>query len=216
MEDGVMDGAIYGANVDKGHEESKLKLATLVGSRICHDLISPIGAVQNGVELLEMSKSVDGPELPLIADSISSASTRARFFRVAYGGASVQMLGKTEIKAVLDEFSRAGRLKAQWNVETPQPRAIVRLVCLVLQCCESAMPKGGTMSVTCEDEQWLVTATAPQFAIKDELWQDLMAMPDLDTLAPSHVQFALLPLAAEGIGRFVSHSVMGERLTIKF
>jgi len=211
------DGAIYGANVDKGTEESKLKLATLVGSRICHDLISPIGAVQNGVELLEMSKSMDGPEIELITESIRGASTRARFFRIAYGGGSVQMLGRTEISEVLEEFSRAGRLKAHWNLDAPQPRAMVRLAFLALQCCESAMPLGGELHVKQDGDEWVVSAEAHKRLNFDEaLWADLMKMPDLDRLQPAQVQFALLPLAAQGLDREARHMTMGNTLTIRF
>ena len=61
----------------------KPDLAALVGSRICHDLISPIGAIGNGLELFLMD-TAGGPELALITESISHAKARIRFFRVAY------------------------------------------------------------------------------------------------------------------------------------
>ncbi|MGB2202346.1 MAG: hypothetical protein ACPH5G_13525, partial [Pseudooceanicola atlanticus] len=50
-------------------------IATLIGSRICHDLISPIGAIQNGIELLTMEGKT-GPEVALIEDSVRNASAR--------------------------------------------------------------------------------------------------------------------------------------------
>jgi histidine phosphotransferase ChpT len=62
-------------------------LAALIGSRICHDLISPIGAIGNGVELLLMEASGKGPELSLISESVAAANARIRFFRVAFGAA---------------------------------------------------------------------------------------------------------------------------------
>ena len=63
-------------------------LAALVGSRICHDLISPIGAINNGLELLGMSGDMSGPELELISDSVANANARIRFFRIAFGAAA--------------------------------------------------------------------------------------------------------------------------------
>ncbi len=63
----------------------KPDLAALVGSRICHDLISPIGAIGNGVELVLLDAAVGGPEVTLIADSVSHANARIRFFRIAFG-----------------------------------------------------------------------------------------------------------------------------------
>ena len=56
------------------------ELAQMVGSRLCHDLISPLGAIGNGVELLEMSPDFpgisDSPELRLIAESVAAARAR--------------------------------------------------------------------------------------------------------------------------------------------
>ena len=71
--------------------QTELDLAALISSRICHDLISPIGAINNGLELLGMSgQSLDTPEMSLINESVQNASARIRFFRIAYGAASEQ------------------------------------------------------------------------------------------------------------------------------
>jgi histidine phosphotransferase ChpT len=64
-----------------------IELTSLIGSRICHDLISPLGAIGNGVELLAMSEVAKGPEMSLIAESVENANARIRFFRVAFGAA---------------------------------------------------------------------------------------------------------------------------------
>ncbi len=56
-------------------------LATLIGSRICHDLISPIGAIHNGLELLELSGGMSQtPEMQLIVESCANARARVTFF----------------------------------------------------------------------------------------------------------------------------------------
>lgn len=61
--------------------QSDLNLAALIGSRICHDLISPIGAINNGLELLGMSGNrMEGPEIDLIGQSVQNASARASAF----------------------------------------------------------------------------------------------------------------------------------------
>ena len=63
-----------------------LHLATLIGSRICHDLASPIGAVKNGLELLHLSsENSTGPEICLIEESSDNAIGRVNFFRIAFG-----------------------------------------------------------------------------------------------------------------------------------
>jgi histidine phosphotransferase ChpT len=196
--------AVYGNNVGKGAEEDKLKLATLVGSRICHDLISPIGAVQNGVELLGLSHDLGGPEYELINDSILGASSRARFFRIVYGVASEQMLGRTEIASVLHDCAQGRRISINWDISEPQPRALVRLAFLSIQVCETAMPTGGIVTISLEDETWTVIAQSSRINTSGPLWDDVQKVPDLKNLTPAQVQFALMPLAAQSLTRKVT------------
>ena len=102
------------------------ELATLVGSRICHDLISPIGAISNGLELLDLAGSFKGPEHDLIAESVASANARIRFFRIAYGAAGEQMLGRAEVAGVLRDHGQTARLRMDWQPQDPQPRREVK------------------------------------------------------------------------------------------
>ena len=81
-------------------------LAALIGSRICHDLISPIGAISNGLELLELAGAAQSPELDLIGESVSNAEARIRFFRIAYGYANDQMIGPAEVTPILNSLNK--------------------------------------------------------------------------------------------------------------
>jgi len=82
-------------------------LNALVGSRICHDLISPIGAIGNGVELLQMESAAQGPELALISESVTNANARIRFFRIAFGAAGRdQRIGRSEVAGILADLYR--------------------------------------------------------------------------------------------------------------
>lgn len=59
-----------------------------LASRLCHDLISPVGAVNSGIELLtEFGDDPDGESMQLIATSAKTASEKLQFFRIAYGNA---------------------------------------------------------------------------------------------------------------------------------
>ncbi len=63
-------------------------------SRICHDLISPVGAIGNGVEFLaELTETI--PEVGLIADSVASANGKLQFFRICFGKFAEGMIGGT-------------------------------------------------------------------------------------------------------------------------
>ncbi|MGR3615626.1 MAG: histidine phosphotransferase family protein, partial [Paracoccaceae bacterium] len=148
-------------------------LAALIGSRICHDLISPIGAITNGLELMEMTGSADGPERELIADSAVNATARIRFFRIAYGLAGDQVLGAHDIQSILDSFSSGGRVRMTWDIAEDQPRSLVRLAFLALQCCETALPQGGHLQVSKESDRWVINGDGPLIAVEPGLWATL-------------------------------------------
>lgn len=183
--------------------QSNVNLAALIGSRICHDLISPIGAINNGLELLDMSGRALGPELDLIQESVGNASARIRFFRVAFGAAGEQMMGRAEVVAILKDLMKGARLDVAWGPMDPQPRACVRMAFLSLQCMENAMPYGGRIEISQENEEWLLYGRADKLNIDDDLWSILTTKEPPRDLQPAHVQFALLPLIAEDLNRRV-------------
>ena len=91
---------------------TRADISALVSSRICHDLVSPLGAIGNGVELLGMSGAPEGPELQLINESVENANARLRFFRIAFGAASAdQVISRSEILATR---ARACRCPRRW------------------------------------------------------------------------------------------------------
>ena len=175
---------------------SNVNLAALIGSRICHDLISPIGAINNGIELLGMTGATDGPEVELISESVGNASARIRFFRIAFGAAGDQLIGRSEATGVLDDLMGNGRLHVDYSLLEAQPRKMVRLAFLGILCLESAMPYGGQISVSCMDGQWTLRGTADKLNIDMTLWSVLADPGAADDIAPANVQFALLPVLA--------------------
>jgi len=114
-------------------------LAGLVGSRLCHDLISPLGAIGNGLELLSLTGGSGGSELSLVSDSVASATGRLRFFRIAYGGGAQEgALARREIVAILTDLTRGSRLRIDWDIAEPRPRSAVKRAFLAVQCLETA------------------------------------------------------------------------------
>lgn len=178
-------------------------LTALLGSRICHDLISPLGAIGNGVELLMMSSDTTGPEIALISESVSNATARIRFFRIAYGMAPPgQTVSRGEVRSILDDMTRGGRLNIDWRIPGDPPRPETKLAFLALQCLETALPFGGRITVTADDGGWRIEAQAEKMKIDDALWVRLDgAAPEAAQIAPAHVQFALLPEEATRLGR---------------
>ena len=192
-------------------------LATLIGSRICHDLISPIGAINNGLELLSMADNPpDGPEMELIGTSVGNASARIRFFRIAFGAAGHQMVGRGEIVSILRDLYEGGRLTLDWIPEEPQPRAVVRLAFLAILCLETAMPYGGRAEVSEAKGKWRLKGTADKLNVDPALWGLLASGSAGATLQPAHVQFALLPTVAADDGRRIRSTSDDTTITIQF
>ncbi|MBZ4021450.1 histidine phosphotransferase [Rhodobacter sp. TJ_12] len=178
-------------------------LVALVGSRLCHDLISPLGAIGNGVELLGMSGLGSSPEVQLISESVAAANARIKFFRVAFGQANAdQQLGTQEILTVLEEISRGGRLQYHWLGAGDQPRRLVKLIFLGLLCLEPALPWGGEVVIREEGGEWRLSAQTKRTKPDPELWSRLTG--SLVPVSPAQVQFALLPREAGHQGRRVS------------
>ena len=177
----------------------KPDLISMLGSRICHDLISPIGAISNGLELLLMDGAQGGPEMVLMTESVANANARIRFFRIAYGIAQDdQRIGRAEVMSVLSDVTSGGRLKIDWQSEADLSRPAVKVVFLLIQCLESAMAYGGLISVSLTHQKWQVSGRADKLRINTAHW-DLLANPAAaPDITPAIVQF---PLVAEEVLR---------------
>ncbi|WP_425646902.1 histidine phosphotransferase ChpT [Agrobacterium leguminum] len=128
-------------------------LAALLCSRVCHDVISPVGAINNGLELLDEG-GTDDDALDLIRTSALNASVRLKFARLAFGasgsaGASIDT-GEAE-KAAQDFAAAEKKAEVSWN----GPRAIVAKNCVKLLLnlflvAYGAIPRGGNVDVLLE------------------------------------------------------------------
>jgi histidine phosphotransferase ChpT len=140
-----------------------LDLAALLCSRLCHDLISPVGAIINGLEVMEEDKDEETKTfaLDLIKRSAGQASAKLQFCRLAFGasgsaGAQID-LGDAEkaARGLLDD----GKITLVWNL----PRALVaknrvKLVLNMLLVASGAIPRGGSLTVDPMGEGYRITA----------------------------------------------------------
>ncbi len=192
-------------------------LTALIGSRICHDLISPIGAIANGVELLALSSPVASAEMALIAESVAAANARIRFFRVAFGQASAaQTIGMSELLSITDDLTRGSRTRIRWSGSAPLRRDAAKAVFLALLCLETAMPWGGDVAVSTTSDGWSVTGTAERIKRDAPLWQSLADGGMPEPLSAAQIQFGLLNAMARHQGRPVAVSLAEDRIVISF
>ncbi len=196
--------------------QDKPDLAALIASRICHDLISPIGAIGNGVELLTMDGGAQRPEMALISESVANANARIRFFRISFGAASGdQRIARAEVMSVLTDLTRGGRVSYAWNSVADLPRREVRLTFLLLQCLETALAYGGKVTVTRDETSWTILAEAARLRIEPALWEVLTEPRAPADIGAGQVHFALVPeeLARQGRRLVTEISETAIRLT---
>ncbi|SNT08297.1 histidine phosphotransferase family protein [Tropicimonas sediminicola] len=199
------------------HPQRRLDIPALIGSRICHDLISPIGAIGNGIELLSMAGVGGGPELSLISESVANANARIRFYRLAFGQSGQdQATSRSEILSILRDLYAGSRMEVFWQVNSDCRRDEAKAALLALQCLESAMPYGGRAEVTRTDGRWQVVGTAAKLRIDEALWTPLLTGADVEEVTPAQVHFALLPDTLQGLGRKLVVTRSGEQITLGF
>nr|WP_239113419.1 histidine phosphotransferase family protein [Shimia biformata] len=162
-------------------------------------MISPVGAIGNGLELLEMTGLVDGPEMALIADSVANAAARIRLFRIAFGlaGEGQQVAGR-EAAEILAALAGDGRTHVTWAATGDMARVEAKALFLALMCLQKALPYGDPVTISGGAGGWVLTADAPRHRADDAFVAKLTAPGD--DLPPGEVEFALLPFALADCG----------------
>ena len=132
-----------------GPTPDALELAALMCSRVCHDLINPVGAIVNGLEVFDSSNKEDDKEfaLDLIRKSAKSTSARLQFCRIAYGAA-----GSAGSQIDLGEAQKMTRNHLEDEKTKILPHMLmaknrVKLLLNMLVIAQQAIPRGGELIV---------------------------------------------------------------------
>lgn len=134
-----------------------LDLAALVASRVCHDVISPVGAIVNGLELMEDGADEATTELALdlIRKSAKTASARLQFCRIAFGaaGSAGSAIDTRDAHQVAANFLNDDRTTVDWHIPPAfLPKNRVKLLLNLMLLAAGAIPRGGTIKVTMTGE----------------------------------------------------------------
>jgi histidine phosphotransferase ChpT len=130
-----------------------LELAALVSSRICHDVINPVSAISNGLEMLaeEPDQAMREAAMDLIRKSAAQASAKLQFARLAFGaaGSSGAEIDLRDAERVAREFvSGSGKHRVEWQgPPVTLPKNKVKLLLNLVALGAVALPRGGTVSV---------------------------------------------------------------------
>ncbi len=135
-----------------GPAPDTLELAALLCSRVCHDLISPVGAIVNGLEVLDDNPKPEDRDfaLDLIRKSAKTASARLQFCRLAFGaaGSAGAQIDLGDAQAMARGHIEDAKTSIVWNLpRVLLPKNRVKLLLNMLIIAQQTIPRGGTLTV---------------------------------------------------------------------
>ncbi len=181
----------------------------LLASRICHDIISPVGAINNGIELMQ-ELGPDGIDdgLELVAYSASQSAAKLSAFRLAYGaGGRDPHIKPEDVQKTFGELIRAeGKISQTWDPfgnlgpnsnNRPLPAGYCKMLMGAMMLAMECLPKGGYISVRpASDHASTIIAEGEGAVIREQVEEALAQTLDPDDLDPRLVHpFALSVIA---------------------
>ena len=200
-----------------------LDLAALLCSRVCHDLISPTGAIVNGLEVLEEGGDSETKTfaLDLIKKSAKAASARLQFCRIAFGAAGSvgAQIDTGDAETMTRGLVEDDKTKLAWNLpRAPLPKNRVKLLLNMLVIATQTIPRGGTLTVdpvgNGETMGFRITATGPNARIPAQIPELLEGSSASGSLDAHAVQPFYTGLLAKACGVTVALAAEGEAVVV--
>jgi len=199
-----------------------LDLAALLCSRVCHDVISPVGAIINGLEVLDGEEDAEmrAVAMDLIRKSAVSASARLQFCRLAFGAAGSlgAAIDTGDAETVARGLLGNDRTALLWiGARRLAPKNIVKLLLNLCLIAAASVPRGGTITVTLEDEGNPVTLKVEAKGANARLPRgaaDIMSGMAVETIDAHSVQPYYTALLGEQCGMSVQVSSAGDAVTL--
>jgi histidine phosphotransferase ChpT len=137
----------------KSQKPSDLEFAALIASKICHDVIGPVGAIGNGLEILEEDDDKDSNAyaLEVIRNVTNQASARLQYARFAFGaaGSAGAQIDLETARTISVGLLSSGKHTLEWRGPTGYlPKNQAKLLLNLVACAITALPRGGTIDLT--------------------------------------------------------------------
>lgn len=195
-----------------------VRVAELLTSRLCHDLVGPIGAVGNGLELLaddEFGMAEDA--MKLTANSARQASNILQFFRLAYGMAGARVgTDYSQVRDLSAALLETSRTRLQWTaVQAPEgaPDGLPKLVMNMIALGHEALPRGGDLVVEIGPAaggiEAAVTVSGQDAHLRPEALAGLQDSVDIGELTPRGVHGYFTKLMARRLGSDLEIETLG-------
>ena len=158
---------------------SPVEFASLLCSRLCHDLLSPVGALNNGLELLAEENDPEMRQrcLDLLNESARASANKLKFFRLAFGAAGgfCETVDSREARAAIEGlFGENHRVKIGWLVEDRVlPKPAIKVLLNLALIAGDALVRGGQLDIGAEmveqSVEIVVRAEGPRIVLDPEL-----------------------------------------------
>lgn len=185
---------------------SDLDLAALLCSRVCHDVISPVGAIANGLELMDdpdTDEELRTTALDMVRSSAKTATAKLKFCRIAFGaaGSAGAQIDMSEAGEVARAFVGEEKVKLEWLAPREnRPKQEVKLILNMLLIALAGIPRGGVVTVTADGQILKVRAQGERAKINEAMAAALAGTADLLTLDARLVQPYYARMLAEAAG----------------
>ena len=189
---------------------SGTQLARFLCSRLCHDLVSPAGAVNAGMELYEEDPAHGAEALSLVRRSALQMTRRLSFYRMAFGmgGGSDGRISVEALRLISEDLLREGNIRLDWSLteDTPGEIALLagKLVLNVVFSGIDCLPRGGNLLVRLarleENLGLAVQGNGVGARPSDELVSALAGKISIENLTARNVQGVLVKTLADEIG----------------
>lgn len=197
--------------------------ASLLCSRLCHDLLSPVGALNNGLELLndETDPAMRERCMDLLAESARTSAAKLKFFRLAFGAAGGfgETVDSREAQVAIEGlFAETKRLTINWMVEEPQlPKTAAKVLLNLAMIAGDALVRGGTLDIGGEASEGAIEivlkAEGPRITLDEELRATLVDGDAGDAITPrSAAAFLVHQLVKSADGKVLVSSPAKEVL----
>ena len=166
------------------------EFASLLCSRLCHDLLSPVGALNNGLELLadETDPEMRARCMELLAESAAATANKLKFFRLAFGAAGGfgEMVDTREARAAIEGLHGASsRVQIGWMVqEGGRPKNAIKILLNLALIAGDALVRGGRLDIGAEGSEIVLRAEGPRIVLDPELRNALVGEADEGLISP--------------------------------
>ncbi|MGE5952328.1 MAG: histidine phosphotransferase family protein [Qipengyuania vulgaris] len=205
-------------------DSQSVDLAAMLCSRLCHDMLSPVGALNNGLELLAME---DDPEMrksviALLEQSATTSTNKLKFFRLAFGAAGGfgDRVDVAEPKALINALvADKDKVEIHWAIDAANlAKPAVKVLLNLSQIAIDALVRGGALDIGAEIREGnceiVVRATGSKIGFDNNIGKALDGSLDRSELSSRTAAAHMIHLLAEGAGGGLQYARTDETLVL--